>query len=249
MILSKKGFIVIPVLASMAIIAITMAWLILPYSPQLFGKAICRVNTTQKVVALTFDDGPNPPFTNQILDVLKKHEVKATFFVVGQRAKQYPETVKLVYNAGHEIGNHSWSHHVLVGKSSKFIRQEIDSTDKLIKELGYTGTIYFRSPKGMKFITLSKILKQKGRYNILFDAVGWDWSRPGVKKIVNNVVVNVGPGSIILLHDGNGDNNYEITDRSQTVQATDIIIQKLKESGYKFVTISELLSLKQNHDK
>jgi peptidoglycan/xylan/chitin deacetylase (PgdA/CDA1 family) len=93
----------------------------------------------------------------------------------------------------------------------------------------------------MKLMTLPKILKRAKRDNILFNAVGWDWRRPGVRKIVKNVLKDVRQGSIILLHDGDGDNNKCITDRSQTVQAAEIIIQKLKEKGYRFVTISELL--------
>lgn len=243
MISRKNGFIIIPVLGLMTIALTSIAWLIIPNSSQLFGKAVHRVKTHKKIVALTFDDGPNPPFTEQILGVLKKHQVKATFFVVGERVIQYPETVKLIYQEGHEIGNHTWSHHVLVGKSPKFINNEIDKTDTLIRKLGYTDTIHFRSPKGMKFVTLSQVLARKHRPNILFDVVGWDWTRPGSAKIAKNVIKGAKSGSIILLHDGDGDHNDKITDRSQTVQATDIIIQRLKEKGFKFVTISELLKM------
>ncbi|KKQ32370.1 MAG: Polysaccharide deacetylase [candidate division TM6 bacterium GW2011_GWF2_37_49] len=243
MIFRQNGSVVISILGLVALTLTAMTWIAIPNSPQLFGQAVHRVKTPEKIVALTFDDGPNPPFTEQILNVLKKHQVKATFFVVGERTTQYPETVKLTYQSGHEIGNHTLSHHVLVGKSKKFIISEIDSTDALIRELGYTGPIHFRSPKGMKFVTLSQTLAHKGRLNVLFDVVGWDWSRPGIKKIVKNVMKSVRHGSIILLHDGDGDHNDKITDRSQTVQATNIIIQRLKDQGYKFVTISELLKM------
>jgi len=218
-----------------------IGWMIIPNSGQICGRAVHRVKTKEKVVALTFDDGPNPPFTNQILNVLKKYEIKATFFVVGERCEQFPETVKQIYSSGHELGNHTWSHNVLILKSSKFIYNEINSTDKILRDLGYTEPIHFRSPKGMKFVGLAIILAKTNRDNILFNVVGWDWSCPGVEKIVKNVVNSVSPGSIILLHDGNGDNNKEITDRSQTVAATEIIIQRLKKRGYSFVTISELL--------
>lgn len=244
----NKGSIVIPILAIAALVTTTMAWLIIPNSPQLYGKSIRKIKTKDKIVALTFDDGPNPPYTKQILDLLKKHDIKATFFVVGMRAQKYSEELKLVYQAGHEIGNHTWSHHVLIGKSYQFIRHEIESTDELIKKLGYTGPIHFRAPKGLKFIRLPKILAETNRPHILFDAVGWDWSNPGINKIVKNVMNSVHQGSIILLHDGDGDNNEVITDRSQTVAATDIIIQKLKAAGYKFVTISEMLKLQNKED-
>ncbi len=223
---------------------ITFGWLIIPNSPQLVGKSIRNIKTREKVVALTFDDGPNPPYTNQILEVLDKHNVKATFFMTGKHIKQSPQTLIDVYRQGHEIGNHSWSHKVLVGKSSKSIREEINSTDKLIRDLGYKGTIYFRAPKGLKFVALPKILKEQNRYNILFDVIGWDWTNPGTEKIVKNVIKKVRPGSIILLHDGNGDVDFIGTDRSQTVAATDIIIQQLKKQKYMFATISELLRKK-----
>lgn len=244
----KNGFVLFPVLAISGILAAAglLGWVVIPNSPQLYGKSIRNIKTSEKVVALTFDDGPNPPYTSQVLDVLKKHDVKATFFVVGIRAQKYPDSVIQVYQAGHEIGNHSWSHHVLIGKSYKFIRKEIDSTDEFIRSLGYTGTIHFRAPKGMKFVRLPKILDETNRPHILFDAVGWDWSSPGANKIVNNVMSSVKPGSVILLHDGDGDNNEVITDRSQTVDATDTIIQRLKAEGYKFVTISELLNHSNN---
>lgn len=237
----SRGSIIISVFIAVMSALTAVGWLIIPNSPQILGCAVHRVKTNEKVVALTFDDGPNPPYTNQILDILKKYGIKATFFVVGQRVEQFPNVVKQIYHAGHEVGNHTWSHCVLVCKSYKFIRNEINSTDQLIREIGYQGPIPFRSPKGMKFIALPKVLNETKRDNILFDVVGWDWSCPGVENIIKNVLGSVHPGSIILLHDGNGDNNYEITDRSQTVAATEIIIQRLQAKGYKFVTVSELL--------
>ena len=221
-----------------------LGWLVIPNSPSLWGVSVRRVDTKEKVVALTFDDGPNPPFTNQILDVLKKYDVKATFFVVGERGQKYPDVVKQVYNAGHELGNHTWSHYVLIWKSYDFIYRQIDSTDKLLRDLGYAGTIHFRSPKGMKAMALPKVLAERKRPNILFDVVGWDWSCPGVDKIVHNVLSGVKSGSIILLHDGDGDDNSKIGDRCQTVEATEIVIKKLREKGFRFVTISELLTVR-----
>lgn len=242
---ASDGFVLFSVVVGMLSTLLVVGWMIIPNSGQFYGRAVHRVKTKEKIVALTFDDGPNPPFTNQILDVLKKYDVKATFFVVGARCKQFPDVVKQVYKSGHELGNHTWSHNILILKSSKFIYNEIDSTDKFLRDLGYADIIYFRSPKGMKFIRLANILAKTNRDNILFDVVGWDWSCPGIEKIVKNVISSVHAGSIILLHDGNGDNNYVITDRSQTVAATEIIIQRLKAKGYRFVTISELL---QNGD-
>lgn len=225
---------------------LTVGWLIIPNSPPIVGKTVKHISTKEKVVALTFDDGPNPPYTQQVLAVLKKHNVKATFFVVGQRAIEYPDVVQYVYKEGHELGNHTWSHRVLVGKSNAFIHEEIDKTDLLIRELGYTGPIHFRSPRGMKFIGLQWILSNQKRPNILFDAYGWDWTKNiTAEKIAYSILKGVRHGSIILLHDGDGDHNDGITDRSQTVLATELIILALKEEGYRFITISELLNLKK----
>jgi peptidoglycan/xylan/chitin deacetylase (PgdA/CDA1 family) len=238
---NKFGFAILSCLLLSGLTLSVLGWLVIPNSPQLFGKSVRRVNTKEKIVALTFDDGPNPPFTNQILDILKKYGVKATFFIVGERGEKHPEAIKQIYMAGHEVGNHTWSHNVLIWKSQDFIQRQIDSTDKLLRDLGYTGLIHFRSPKGMKLIALPRVLAAMNRPNILFDVVGWDWRCHGVNKIVDNVLGSAAPGSIILLHDGDGDHNDRITDRSQTVAATEIIIQNLKRRGFRFVTISELL--------
>lgn len=218
---------------------VSLGYLIIPNSPQIVGKSIRRAHTKEKVVALTFDDGPNPPHTNELLEVLKKHEVQATFFVLGKYVQNYPDIIKQIYNAGHELGNHTWTHNYMIFKSTNTVRKEIESTDKAIKDLGYTGVIYFRAPHGAKLISLPMVLSQQNRPHILFNVIGWDWTRPGVEKIVNNVMKSVKPGSIILLHDGDGAKDK--ADRSQTVKATDIIIQKLKEQNYKIVTVTELL--------
>lgn len=214
---------------------LTFLWLSIPLSNHVVGQGVRHVKTHEKIVALTFDDGPVEGFTEEILDVLNKNDVKATFFMIGQRAEQNPELVKKVYGFGHQVGNHSWSHPLMIGRSSRFFREQIDKTDAVLRELGYKGEIYFRAPYGMKFYGLPKVLEENHRKNILFDVVSWDFSSPRTNKIVKNVLNSVSPGSIILMHDGCGS-------KTRTVAATQIIVKKLKEQGYRFVTISELLS-------
>lgn len=210
------------------------AWLIIPNSPQLIGQSFRRVSTQEKVVALTYDDGPDPEFTPAVLRLLERHEVSATFFLMGQRVQQHPDVAQNIWRAGHEIGNHSWSHCPMILKSESFVREEIEKTDAILREIGYDKEIHFRAPNGLKYWTLPKVLSSMGKVHILFDAVGWDWSCPGCDAIVKNVMSAVRPGSIILLHDGCGK-------KDDTVAASEIIITKLKQQGYKFVTVSELL--------
>lgn len=211
------------------------AWLKNYRAPQLFGRAIYYVKTTEKVVALTYDDGPTPPFTNQILEILKKYKIPATFFVLGKNAKNHPELIKEIFSAGHELGNHSWSHNLMAFKRPSFIKKEISNTDALLKRLGYNKEILFRAPYGAKLVTLPIILSKLNKKHILFDVIPADWRQRGATTIAKRVVRQTKPGSIILLHDG-GDNL-----RQQTVQATEIIIQKLKDQGYSFLTVSNLL--------
>ena len=215
-------------------------WLKGHSSPQLIGNAYFSVKTNKKIVALTFDDGPSVPFTSHILNTLKEHGVKATFFILGKHGQLYPEIIQRTYQEGHEIGNHSWSHERLIFKTPRFIRDEIERTDQLIRTTGYGGYIPFRAPYGNKFLILPWILKNMDRPHILFDIIPKDWEAPPPDIITQRIMEQLHPGAIILLHDGNGDNVAD--DRSKTVQALESLIKKAKEQGYQFLTISELLA-------
>lgn len=234
----KKGILICFVVALMGSSYSFFLWLKSHRSPQLIGKCIHRIETTEKCVALTFDDGPSC-HTQEILDILKVQGVQATFFLLGQNAEKFPSLVKQIYREGHEIGNHSYSHQPFVFKSLAFMRKEIEKTDQIIRQSGYSKTIHFRAPYGRKLIGLPWILYKSKRLHILFDVIPDDWASPGVAAIVNRILTQTKPGSIILCHDGDGDNRGQ--DRSQTVQAMPIVIQKLRATGYRFVTVSELL--------
>ncbi|MBA3239446.1 MAG: polysaccharide deacetylase family protein [Parachlamydiaceae bacterium] len=234
----RRFFWICLVLALIAIFCGIFLWLKSHRAPQVIGKCIHCVNTSEKVVAITFDDGPSR-HTEEILNILRLHEVPATFFLLGKNAEQFPMLVRQTYQEGHEIGNHSYSHQPLVFKSLAFIRNEIDKTDKIIKESGYQGIIHFRAPYGRKLLGLPWVLYQSNRLHILFDVIPDDWARPGVTTIVNRILAQTKPGSIILCHDGDGDNAGD--DRSQTIQALPVIIKELRAAGYQFLTISQLL--------
>lgn len=219
---------------------IVLYWLKGHSSPQFIGKAYFSIKTNKKIVALTFDDGPSIPFTSNILDILRKHEIKATFFILGKHAQSHPQLIQRIYQEGHEIGNHSWSHKRLIFKTPKFIRNEIERTDQLIRDLGYLGPIPFRAPYGNKLLILPWILKSMKRPHILFDVIAKDWEEPPPYVITQRIMEQLHPGAIILLHDADEDNIKG--DRLKTVQALKSIIESIKSQGYQFLTVSELLA-------
>ncbi len=201
---------------------------------QFIGELVNHVETNEKVVALTYDDGPNPPYTNQLLDLFEQNQIKATFFVIGKNIENHPETVQLILSKGHELGNHSYSHKRMVFKSPSFIRAEIEKTDALLRQLGVKQEIHFRAPYGRKLLVLPYILAKLGKKNILWTVDPKDFEESNSEAIKNYVLEKVNPGSIILMHDGVGD-------RSQTIAATEMVIKGLQKKGYTFKTVSELI--------
>ncbi|MDD4346865.1 MAG: polysaccharide deacetylase family protein [Desulfitobacteriaceae bacterium] len=187
------------------------------------------VRTQEKVTALTFDDGPDPLYTGTILDILQTKNIKATFFILGQNAKQNPDLMKRILNEGHEIGNHGYSHSYI---PNKFIDELID-TDKTIFQSLNQQTLYYRPPGGIITKSIVKEVTANGQILTLWSVDSKDWQNPGPKQIEQNVVKNIFPGSIILLHDGG-------EKREQTIQALTEIIEKLQQQGYRFVTLSDL---------
>lgn len=200
---------------------------------------IWNVPTKQKVIALTFDDGPNPRYTPQILNLLKKYHAKATFFVTGYRANKYPGLVKREVMNGHIIGNHTYNHPNIARLSLDKIREELTKSDELIFSITKQKPQLFRPPYGFYDEKVIRASKQAGYTVVLWslrqDTL--DWKRPGVQNIVKKVVSNIRNGDIILFHD-------HIQRSSQTVQALKQILPILQNKGYKFVTVSELLQTK-----
>lgn len=211
---------------------------------QVTGSIVDRVETREKVVALTFDDGPSLPYTEQILEVLARHGVRATFFMVGKNIERRPEVARKVFKAGHQIGNHSYAHERLVLRSTEFMKDEIERTDALIRKIGFSGDIPFRAPHGRKLIRLPVLLQEMGKTHVLFDVqpTPGDSMRPPAQALAQDVLSRTRPGSIIVLHDGGGV-------RDETVQATDIIVRTLHDRGYRLVTVVELMHLasRPNH--
>lgn len=206
---------------------------------QLFGGIVPRVDTTERVVALTFDDGPTPRFTDEVLAILRDEGVKATFFVNGAKLARNPDAGRRIVEDGHELGNHSYSHRRLILVSYGTVQEEIEQTDEEIRAMGYEGEIHFRSPFGKKLIVLPYCLWKTGRLNIFWDVApeGYAGSDEEADKIVEHVLAETRPGSIILLH-------VMAPRRTTSRQALPGIIQGLRGQGYRFVTVSELLDSK-----
>lgn len=198
---------------------------------------IKKGNEDKKMIALTFDDGPDEDFSPQILDILKKYEAKATFFVVGQKVGWNPDIVKRASDEGHEIGNHTFTHINICKSSDEEINSEISKTQEIIKNVTGKEPELFRPPYRAISEKLFNVMESKDMKVVLWsDLDPRDWSNPGTYNIVKTIETKSENGTIILLHDYNKIRN----DKSQTIQALEEIIPKMQSLGYEFVTISEI---------
>jgi len=207
---------------------------------------IFRIDCPKKVVALTFDDGPSPIWTPQILNELKKAGVKATFFMVGEHIERYPEIAKRVAEEGHEIENHSYDHHVLIYYKTDELEKEIKYTDRAIKNVTGQTSSYFRPPKAWLTASEKEKIKAMGYKIILWSLNSKDWVTFDDKYIVKYILRRIKSGDIILFHDSGGVFTTEGGDRHETVRTIPRLVENLREKGYKFVTVSELLDMECN---
>ena len=229
---------------ALASLALAGAWLGWQYSrsttTQWAGEIVPRVETGERVVALSFDDGPMPGYTQRILDILERENVRATFFLVGEAIAAHPVEAALIAEAGHEIGNHSYTHSRMVLKSYDFVASELQRTDALIRGAGHAGPIHFRPPYGKKLINLPRYLDDHGIVSITWDVEPESYGEGPRSRddLVRGVVDAVRPGSIVLLH-------VMFRSRSESMAAVPGIVQSLRERGYRFVTVSEMLEYRQ----
>ncbi len=197
------------------------------------------VNTTQKVVAITFDDGPHYKTTAKILDVLREKHVRATFFILGENAKNSPQLLAQELADEHEIGNHSYSHKHLNHLSKDKIEEEISMAEKEIMTIA-PKPIVFRPPGGLFNQTVLEAAQEKGYTTVLWTIDPRDWARPPMQQVVNQILQHTEPGSIILMHDG----QYPLP----TPEAIVYVIDNLRQQGYEFVTVSELLQYSETSE-
>ena len=221
-------------------------------SNQLFGKTVVSGPADERVVALTYDDGPNPPYTNRILDVLEREHVRATFFVVGRAAAAYPSVLKREVRSGDAIGNHTWNHDHLIVMDAGQLRESLLRTDAAIYRAVGIHTRIMRPPFGARDWLVIDQAHRMGYTPVMWSVpLARDWEYPPAQVIANRIVPYVQDGSIIVLHDGNRGQlcaqqhlSPHICDRSSDIEATRLIVRELKREGYRFITVPELMTLR-----
>lgn len=202
----------------------------------------------KKKIALTFDDGPDPVYTPQILKIFDQYKVKGTFFIIGVNATQNQKIIKQIVSAGHEIGSHTFTHPNISTESDSEIKFELNSVESLLASTIGRHTLMFRPPYAEDIepetpdqVKPLVLVDQLGYYTVSMHIDPTDWNKPGVDNIVNSVIssAEAGDGNIVLLHDGGGD-------RSQTIVALPRIIEGLQSKGYQMVTVSDLIGVSQD---
>jgi peptidoglycan/xylan/chitin deacetylase (PgdA/CDA1 family) len=205
---------------------------------QWFGRTVAGAARGSKQIALTYDDGPNDPHTLRLLEVLARHNVRATFFMIGRYAQQRPDIARAVAQAGHVIGNHTFTHPLLTFKSASQTRDELVDCRKVLQDAIGEHSNLFRPPFGGRRPATLRIARELGLETIMWNVTGYDWNAPPAAVIEEKVVRQIRGGDVILLHDGG--HRAMGADRAQSVIATDNLIRRYKDQGYEFVTVEEI---------
>ena len=208
---------------------------------QWYGRTFTGLPSGSKKLALTYDDGPNDPHTLRLLEVLAKHDTHATFFLIGRYVKQRPDIVREIAQAGHAIGNHTFSHPNLIFASTQRARAELQKCELALSDAVGEHSRLFRPPFGGRRPITMRIARSLGLEPVMWNVTGWDWSGKPAQYVEQKIRQQVRGGDVILLHDGS---HVEFgTDRSQTVLATDRLLACFKAEGYNFVTIPEMMEM------
>jgi peptidoglycan/xylan/chitin deacetylase (PgdA/CDA1 family) len=208
-------------------------------SSQFFAPVVARLTTTEPLVALTFDDGPDPVFTPRILDVLAAHQVHASFFVLGERAAQYPEIVKRMHAEGHTVGTHTQHHQIRFHFGSPaFVQKEIEDAIAVVAGILPASPTLFRPPQGLRTPLFGSGWKRtRGLTCVTWSVRGLDAFPTTAAKIVARIAPSLVPGAIVTLHDGTGLGGG--TDRAATVSALGTLLDECKARGLRCVTLAE----------
>lgn len=203
---------------------------------------IVRRGPHENVVAITFDDGPNPLYTPRILDILREKGVKATFFVVGLHVKKYPDIAKRIVNEGHDIGNHTYTHKDLVPSTRRMVLAQAHKTSQVIERVTGTSSNLFRPPRGIYSSAVRRLLVDEEGYRfILWTVSSIDWRKISPKAILRRIARHTRPGAILLFHDSGALIRREGASRENTVESLPMVIDHLRSKGYEIVPVSEML--------
>jgi peptidoglycan-N-acetylglucosamine deacetylase len=205
---------------------------------QWYGRAFAGGKRGSKQIALTFDDGPNDPYTLKLLDVLAKHNVRATFFMIGRYVRQRTDIARAVAQAGHVIGNHTFTHPLLIFESEAQTRSQLIDCDQALQDAIGEHSKLFRPPFGGRRPATLRIARELGLQTVMWNVTGYDWNAPSAAVIEKKVVRQMRGGDVILLHDGG--HRAMGADRAPTVIATENLIRRYRDQGYEFVTVEEI---------
>ena len=206
---------------------------------QWYGRTFIGLPRGTKQFALTYDDGPNDPHTLRLLEVLARHEARATFFLIGRYVRQRPEIAREIIKAGHVVGNHTFTHPLLIFKSDDEIRKELSDCRAALQDAIGEHSNLFRPPFGGRRPGTLRIARELGMEPVMWNVTGYDWDAPPSVVIERKVSRQIRGGDVVLLHDGG--HKQMGADRSQTVLATDHLIARYKSEGYEFVTVPQML--------
>ncbi|MHB8214889.1 MAG: polysaccharide deacetylase family protein [Candidatus Sulfotelmatobacter sp.] len=206
---------------------------------QWYGQTFTGLPCPSRQLALTYDDGPNPAHTLQLLEVLAKHNVHATFFLIGLYVRQHPEIARALVQAGHVVGNHTFTHPLLIFKSEAEIRQEFQQCRSALQDAIGQHSNLFRPPFGGRRPAVLRVARELGLEPVMWNVTGYDWNAPPASGIESEVSSQIRGGNVILLHDGG--HKQLGADRSQTVIATDRLLARYRAEGYEFVTIPRMM--------
>jgi len=206
---------------------------------QWYGRTFTGLPPGSKQLALTYDDGPNDPHTLRLLEVLAKHDVCATFFLIGRYVQQRPEIAREIVQAGHVIGNHTFSHPNLILASAAQARAELENCERALNDAVGEHSRLFRPPFGGRRPVTLRIARSLGLQPVMWNVTGWDWNAKPAEYVERKIAGRIRGGDVILLHDG-GHAEFG-ADRSQTVRASDLLITRYQAKGYEFVTIPEMM--------
>ena len=206
---------------------------------QWFGKNFHGLPPGSKQIALTFDDGPNDPHTFALLDILAKHKVSATFFLIGRYVRQAPHVAREVAKRGHVIGNHTFTHPLLTVQTETRIRQEIVACQRTITEVVGEHSKLFRPPWGGRRPQVFRVVRELGLLPVLWNITGYDWNAPSADFIEQKVTRKIRGGDVVLLHDGS--HAAFGADRAKTTEAVDRLIPRYQAQGYQFTVIPDMM--------